>query len=138
MFQVYLLFLQCQVPAIDRPPGATAMAALADTQTAKLTSARVAVGSMPTPSSDGAAAALTTALNAKLTLAWAADNSPPSDDLIDGERKAPSASRPPSRRPRARLSSVPPIRAGVMAAQTGACNSVPNIFKTEILEQNLN
>ena len=39
------------------------------------------------PSSNGAAAALTTALNAKLTFARAADNSPPSDDLMDGERK---------------------------------------------------
>ena len=43
---------------------------------------------MEPPSSDGAAAALTTALNAKLTFARAADNSPPSDDLMDGERKA--------------------------------------------------
>ena len=43
---------------------------------------------MEPPSSDGAAAALTTALNAKLTFARAADNSPPSDDLMDGKRKA--------------------------------------------------
>ena len=43
---------------------------------------------MEPPSSDGAAAALTTALNAKLTFARAADKSPPSDDLMDGERKA--------------------------------------------------
>ena len=54
-------------------------------------------------SSDGASAALTTALNAKMILARAADNSPPSDDLMDGERKY-------------KLSSVPPIIAGVMAA----------------------
>ena len=40
------------------------------------------------PSSDGAAAALTIALNAKLTFERAADNSPSSDDLMDGERKA--------------------------------------------------
>ena len=43
---------------------------------------------MEPPSSDGAVAALTTALNAKLIFARAADNSPPSDDLMDGERKA--------------------------------------------------
>ena len=40
------------------------------------------------PSSDGAAAALTTALNAKLTFARVTDNSPPSNDLMDGEHKA--------------------------------------------------
>ena len=57
------------------------------TASARTASANPLAAAAEPPSSDGAAAALTTTLNAKLTFVRVADDSPPSDDLMDGERK---------------------------------------------------